>query len=149
MVRAEPLTISTLSDFGERIKYEDVYQKLYPTTKALFDGLTHYIHFYNHKRLHQSLNYAIPAEVYISAKSVSVTLNYLTYFLHHFGLDNGVHFTRWVGITITKRFEVVSRVASGRASSGNSELPQNSRNILDQKTGNQSIGPFSFLGSYC
>ena len=47
------------------VKYEDVYHKLYPTAKALFDGLTHYIRFYNHKRPHQSLNYAAPAEVYL------------------------------------------------------------------------------------
>ena len=52
--------------FWRSIKYEDVYQKLYPTAKALFDGLTHYIRFYNYKRPHQSLNYATPAEVYQS-----------------------------------------------------------------------------------
>ena len=52
--------------FWRSVKYEDVYQKLYPTAKALFDGLTHYIRFYNHKRPHQSLNYATPAEVYLN-----------------------------------------------------------------------------------
>ena len=52
--------------FWRSVKYEDVYLKLYPTAKALFDGLTHYIRFYNHKRPHQSLNYATPAEVYLS-----------------------------------------------------------------------------------
>ena len=52
--------------FWRSVKYEDVYQKLYPTAKALFDGLTHYIRFYNYKRPHQSLNYATPAEVYRS-----------------------------------------------------------------------------------
>ena len=46
------------------VKYEDAYQKLYPTPKALFDGLTHYIRFYNYERPYQSLNYATPAEVY-------------------------------------------------------------------------------------
>ena len=51
--------------FWRSVKYEDVYQKLYPTAKALFEGLTLYIRFYNHKRLHQSLNYATPAEVYL------------------------------------------------------------------------------------
>ena len=51
--------------FWRSVKYEDVYLKLYPTANALFDGLTHYICFYNHKRPHQSLNYATPAEVYL------------------------------------------------------------------------------------
>ena len=54
-----------IEQFWRSVKYEDVYPKLYPTAKALFDGLTHYIRFYNHKRLHQSLNYATPAEVYL------------------------------------------------------------------------------------
>ena len=66
--------------FWRSVKYEDVYQKLYPTAKALFDGLTHYIRFYNHKRPHQSLNYATPAEVYRRLKQYTATLNYLTYF---------------------------------------------------------------------
>ena len=35
-------------------------------TINLFDGLTHYIRFYNEQRPHQSLNYATPAEVYRS-----------------------------------------------------------------------------------
>ena len=51
--------------FWRSVKYEDVYHKFYPTAKALFDGLTHYIWFYNYKRPHQSLNYATPAEVYL------------------------------------------------------------------------------------
>ena len=51
--------------FWRSVKYEDVYPKLYQTAKALFEGLTNYIRFYNHKRLHQSLNYATPAEVYL------------------------------------------------------------------------------------
>ena len=51
--------------FWRSVKYEDVYPKLYPTPKALFDGLTHYIRFYNYKRPHQSLDYATPAEVYL------------------------------------------------------------------------------------
>ena len=50
--------------FWRSVKYEDVYQKLYPTGQALFDGLTHYIRFYNDQRPHQSLDYATPAEVY-------------------------------------------------------------------------------------
>ena len=52
--------------FWRSVKYEDVYPKLYQTTQALFDGLAKYIHFYNQQRPHQSLNYATPAEVYLS-----------------------------------------------------------------------------------
>ena len=51
--------------FWRSVKYEDLYQKLYPTGQALFDGLTHYIRFYNEQRPHQSLDYATPAEVYL------------------------------------------------------------------------------------
>ena len=52
--------------FWRSVKYEDGYQKLYSTGHALFDGLTNYIRFYNEQRPHQSLNYATPAEVYLS-----------------------------------------------------------------------------------
>ena len=52
--------------FWRSVKYEDVYHKLYQTGQALFDGLTQYIRFYNQQRPHQSLNYATPAEVYLS-----------------------------------------------------------------------------------
>ena len=38
--------------FWRSVKYEDVYQKLYPTAKALLDGLTRYIRFYNYERLY-------------------------------------------------------------------------------------------------
>ena len=51
--------------FWRSVKYEDLYQKLYPTGQALFDGLTHYIRFYNEQRPHQSLDYPTPAEVYL------------------------------------------------------------------------------------
>lgn len=46
------------------VKYEDVYLHDYATGAALFTGLTHYFAFYNHVRLHQSLNYRTPAAVY-------------------------------------------------------------------------------------
>ncbi len=51
--------------FSCSVKYEDVYQKLYQTGQALFDGLANYIRFYNEQRPHQSLDYATPAEVYL------------------------------------------------------------------------------------
>jgi putative transposase len=46
------------------VKYEDVYLKNYATVLALIDGLTCYFAFYNEERLHQSLDYRTPAEVY-------------------------------------------------------------------------------------
>jgi putative transposase len=46
------------------IKYEEVYLREYITPKDAFRGLANYLHFYNHQRLHQSLDYRTPAEVY-------------------------------------------------------------------------------------
>jgi putative transposase len=46
------------------VKYEDVYLKNYASVLALMDGLTCYFAFYNEVRLHQSLDYRTPAEVY-------------------------------------------------------------------------------------
>jgi putative transposase len=46
------------------VKYEDIYLKDYLTVPALAAGLDAYFRFYNHERLHQSLNYRTPAEVH-------------------------------------------------------------------------------------
>jgi len=46
------------------VKYEDIYIKDYDTPKALRRGLNEYFIKYNTKRLHQSLGYQIPFEVY-------------------------------------------------------------------------------------
>lgn len=46
------------------IKYEEVYLHEYGSEKAVRRGLEKYLEFYNHRRLHQSLNYQTPAEVY-------------------------------------------------------------------------------------
>jgi len=51
--------------FWRTIKYEDIYLKDYETVLALTTGLTNYFHFYNHERLHQSLGYHTPVEVYV------------------------------------------------------------------------------------
>ena len=50
--------------FWRSIKYEDIYLKDYDTVPALKTGLIDYFQFYNHERLHQSLGYCSPAEVY-------------------------------------------------------------------------------------
>jgi putative transposase len=46
------------------IKYEEVYLHEYGSEKAVRRGLEDYLEFYNHRRIHQSLNYQTPAEVY-------------------------------------------------------------------------------------
>ncbi len=46
------------------VKYEDVYLRDYTTPLEAQLGLDHYFRFYNHERLHQSLDYSTPYEVY-------------------------------------------------------------------------------------
>jgi putative transposase len=46
------------------LKYEDIYLKGYETVPQLETGLGRYFPFYNQERLHQSLGYRTPAQVY-------------------------------------------------------------------------------------
>lgn len=46
------------------VKYEEVYLHEYEDPRAARRGLAAYFEFYNQERLHQSLNYRTPAEVY-------------------------------------------------------------------------------------
>jgi putative transposase len=46
------------------VKYEEVYPKDYQTVDEARQNLAGYFHFYNYERLHQSLGYKTPAEVY-------------------------------------------------------------------------------------
>ncbi len=46
------------------VKYEDIYMRCYETVAGLLQGLTRYFAFYNQERIHQSLGYETPAEVY-------------------------------------------------------------------------------------
>ena len=54
--------------FTERLwrslKYEEVYLKDYQNVSEAKQGIDQYMTFYNHERLHQSLNYQTPIEVY-------------------------------------------------------------------------------------
>ena len=54
--------------FNERLwrslKYEEVYLKDYENFRAAREGIGQYLSFYNSERLHQSLEYKTPAEVY-------------------------------------------------------------------------------------
>ncbi len=52
------------------LKYEDIYLKAYSSVRDLHIGLSGWFGFYNHERLHQSLAYRTPAEVYRGAESV-------------------------------------------------------------------------------
>ena len=47
------------------LQYEDIYLKDYPTIPALHSGLGDYFYFYAYQRLHQSLDYRTPAEIYL------------------------------------------------------------------------------------
>jgi putative transposase len=46
------------------VKYEDLYLRGYALVPELEQGLQRYFGFYNHERLHQSLDYRTPASVY-------------------------------------------------------------------------------------
>ena len=48
------------------VKYENIYIKDYGTVPQLDAGLHAYFQFYNHERLHQSLDYCTPAEVHFA-----------------------------------------------------------------------------------
>lgn len=46
------------------LKYEDIYLKDYPSVKEARKGIGRYFDFYNNERLHQSLGYRCPREVF-------------------------------------------------------------------------------------
>ena len=46
------------------VKYEEVYLHDYQSIKETKEQLKKYFHFYNEQRLHQSLEYKTPAEIY-------------------------------------------------------------------------------------
>jgi putative transposase len=48
------------------VKYEEVYLKDYADPHEAYQGLSHYLDFYNYQRLHQSLGYLTPAQVYFN-----------------------------------------------------------------------------------
>ena len=49
------------------VKYENVYLNVYENGLSLWEGLDRYFQFYNHVRLHQSLDYQTPKQRYILA----------------------------------------------------------------------------------
>jgi putative transposase len=46
------------------VKYEEVYLKNYSSVLDARDGINNYLNTYNYRRLHQSLGYKTPAEIY-------------------------------------------------------------------------------------
>ena len=48
------------------LKYEEVYLKDYATVTEARAGIAGYFRFYNHERLHQSLDYRTPAAIYLA-----------------------------------------------------------------------------------
>lgn len=49
------------------VKYERVYLHNYETVQEAIQDIGEYFDFYNNKRLHQSLDYQTPAEVYFNS----------------------------------------------------------------------------------
>jgi len=52
------------------VKYEEVYVHDYASPREARHQLSNYFEFYNQKRLHQSLDYQTPAEIYSSGKTI-------------------------------------------------------------------------------
>jgi putative transposase len=53
------------------VKYEEVYLSEYETPRQARIGLTSYFRFYNEQRLHQSLDYRTPAELYFTEERIT------------------------------------------------------------------------------
>nr|WP_144918855.1 IS3 family transposase [Moraxella osloensis] len=56
------------------VKYECVYLRQFDTVSQARAGLKDYFEFYNYERLHQSLDYHTPAQVYLNNSSVNPVL---------------------------------------------------------------------------
>ncbi|WP_115304627.1 IS3 family transposase [Moraxella osloensis] len=56
------------------VKYECVYLRQFDMVSQARVGLKDYFEFYNHERLHQSLDYHTPAQVYLNNSSVNPVL---------------------------------------------------------------------------
>jgi len=59
--------------FFRSLKHEDIYHKEYLSIADLKTGVSEYMFKYNHKRLHESLDYRTPAEVYFERKEIIKT----------------------------------------------------------------------------
>jgi putative transposase len=50
--------------FWRSLKYEEVYPREYESGEEAYQGISSYIDYYNQNRIHQSLDYSTPVEVY-------------------------------------------------------------------------------------
>lgn len=50
--------------FWRTLKYEDISLMVYETVREAYNGISNFIEFYNNERLHSSLGYRTPAEIY-------------------------------------------------------------------------------------
>lgn len=57
------------------VKYEDIYLKRYETVNELKSGLMAYLDFYNHRRIHQALDYKTPSNVFCGDEKPLKTLS--------------------------------------------------------------------------
>jgi putative transposase len=53
------------------LKYEEVYLKAYENVVKARQGISAYLEFYNHRRLHQALAYRTPRQVFEQALDLS------------------------------------------------------------------------------
>jgi len=53
--------------FWKSVKYENIYLYVYENGTDLYNGLNKYFSFYNNQRIHQSLDYETPIQVYNGA----------------------------------------------------------------------------------
>jgi putative transposase len=60
---------------GRTVKYEEVYLKDYASPREARTGIGEYLDFYNHRRLHQALDYQPPASVYFMKGDTSTDKN--------------------------------------------------------------------------
>ena len=57
--------------FWRSLKYEDIYLKDYMYPREARKGISEYMRFYNNERLHQSLGYKTPSQVYHEREACS------------------------------------------------------------------------------
>jgi len=58
--------------FWRTLKYEDIHIRQYGSLKECREGVSRFIHFYNSQRIHQSLGYKVPDELYKPARHLRV-----------------------------------------------------------------------------
>ena len=58
--------------FWRTLKYEDIHIRLYSSLKKCREGVDRFIRFYNSQRIHQSLDYAVPDDLYKPARHLHV-----------------------------------------------------------------------------